>query len=145
MSSDEKSAVDRAGYAALDEKIEVEARGEESIRNDLLLVFPFEHTSREPEIQIHTEEFTALCPWSGLPDLGSLRIEYVPDRVLLELKSLKYYLLSFRQVGIAQEHAACRILDDLLRAISPRRMTVTLEYRARGGIVTTVTVRHPES
>ena len=62
---------------------------------------------------IDTDEFTAMCPWTGLPDFGVLTVSYVPDRSCVELKSLKYYLLSYRGVGIVQEHAANRILNDL--------------------------------
>ena len=83
-----------------------------------------------------------MCPWTGLPDFGTLTVKYEPDSACIELKSLKYYLLSYRGVGIVQEHAAHRILDDLVAACQPVRMTVTLDYRVRGGLHTTVTVRY---
>jgi 7-cyano-7-deazaguanine reductase len=127
---------------ALEEKVRIEAQGEEAIRPDVLMTFPYKYTDREAEVVIATEEFTALCPWTGLPDLGSLSVRYVPDWQCLELKSLKYYLLTFRSVGIVQEHVANRILADLVAACQPKRMTVTVEYRARGGLLTTVTVNH---
>jgi len=131
-------------YRDLDRQLKLKVEGPEEIRPDLLLCFPYEYggSSRAAEVVIDTEEFSALCPWTGLPDLGTLTVRYVPIRSCLELKSLKYYLLSFRCVGIVQEHAANRILQDLVRACRPRWMSVTLDYRARGGLHTVVTVRH---
>lgn len=84
-----------------------------------------------------------MCPKTGLPDFGTIRIRYVPDERCLELKALKFYLLSFRNEGIFYEAATNRILDDLVSACSPRRMTVTGEFTPRGGISTTVTVKYP--
>ena len=91
---------------------------------------------------LDTDEFTAVCPWTGLPDFGTLTVRYVPDRALLELKSFKYYLLSYRQVGIVQEHAANRILQDLVAVCRPLRMSLTLDYKTRGGIHTMVEVSY---
>ncbi len=132
-------------YAALDGKVEIDRRDETALRPDLLLTFAYEQPEREIEVLIESEEFTALCPWTGLPDFGALSVRYVPDRLCLELKSLKYYLLSFRSVGIVQEHAAARILSDLVQAVSPRRMSLTLDYRVRGGLHTSVSARFQES
>ena len=115
---------------------------EEAIDPSCLLCFDYEYPGREAEVVIDTDEFTAVCPWTGLPDFGRLTIAYVPDRLCIELKSLKYYLLTYRQVGIVQEHAANRILRDLVEACRPLRMTVTLDYKVRGGLHTTVTVRY---
>ena len=78
-----------------------------------------------------------------MPDYGTLTISYIPGESCIELKSLKYYLLSYRDVGIVQEHAANRILLDLLALCPPRSMKVTLDYKVRGGIHTAVTVEHP--
>jgi 7-cyano-7-deazaguanine reductase len=86
-----------------------------------------------------------VCPWSGLPDFGRLVVRYLPKERVLELRSLKYYLLSYRQVGIFQEHAANRILNDLVRVTVPAWMELELDYRLRGGIHTTVTARWPAS
>lgn len=119
--------------------------GEEAIRPDFLETFAYQYLHREAEITIETDEWNCVCPFSGLPDFGTLVIRYVPHKLCLELKSLKYYLTSFRQVGIYQEHAANRVLEDLVRAVQPRRMEVTLDYRLRGGIHTVVTVRYPEA
>ncbi len=115
--------------------------GLEAIRPELLETFDYEYPGREAEIDIVTDEWNCVCPFSGLPDFGTLRVRYVPGEVCLELKSLKYYLTTFRTVGIYQEHAANRILDDLVAASRPRRMEVTLDYRLRGGLHTVVTVR----
>ena len=89
-------------------------------------------------MSIDTDEFTAVCPWTGLPDYGTLYISYVPAQSCIELKSLKFYLLSFRDVGIVQEHAANRILKDLVALCRPHRMKITLDYKVRGGIHTAV-------
>jgi len=130
-------------YRALDGKLTLAIEGENAIRPDLVITFPHRRPSGGAEVSIATDEFCAVCPWTGLPDHGTLTVTYVPRARLLELKSLKYYLLSFRQVGIVQEHAAERILADLVRAARPARMTVTLEYHVRGGLCTTVTISHP--
>ena len=131
-------------YAKLESAYEIQ--GEETIDASCLLAFDYEYPEQESEVAIDSDEFTAVCPWTGLPDFGALIIKYVPHRKLLELKSLKYYLLSYRQVGIVQEHAANRILQDLVSACRPRRMSVTLDYKTRGGIHTSVDVayRSPE-
>ncbi len=130
-------------YRALDRQLALEVRGVEAIRADLLLGFPYEHPGQELEVRVDTEEFSALCPWTGLPDLGRLELVYTPRRTLLELKSLKLYLLSYRQVGIVQEHAAARVLADLVAVLTPRRLRLTLAYRVRGGLETVVTAEHP--
>ena len=109
-----------------------------AIDTGVLETFPYEHAGKEIVVAIDTDEFTAVCPWSGLPDFGSVKIEYIPARVILELRSFKYYLLSYRNVGIYQEHAANRILEDLARVVSPKWMKVTVDYRIRGGIRTVV-------
>ena len=113
---------------------------ETTIDSQCLLTFDYEYPGQQAEVVIDTEEFTAMCPWTGLPDFGVLTVSYVPDRSCIELKSLKYYLLSYRGAGIVQEHAANRILNDLVASCEPLRMTVTLDYKARGGLHTSVTV-----
>lgn len=121
----------------------LEWKSEEQIDASVLLSFDYQYSNQPAEITIDTEEFTALCPWTGLPDTGILTITYEPSNKLLELKSLKYYILSYRDVGIVQEHAAGRILEDLVAACKPKRMTILLDYRMRGGLHTSVTVQHP--
>ena len=130
-------------YEDLDRFLDLPVLGVEAIRSDCLLAFDFEHAGSATEIVISTEEFTAVCPWTGLPDQGTLIVKYVPQASCVELKSLKYYLLSYRSVGIVQEHAANRILDDLVAVCSPQRMAVTLDYLPRGGIKTVVTAEYP--
>jgi len=118
--------------------------GYEKIAAGELDVFPYEYRGKRAEVVIETDEFTAVCPYSGLPDFGTVRVRYVPREVCIELRSLKYYLMSYRSVGIYQEHAAQRILEDLVRCSGPEEMTVELEYKVRGGIRTVVRVRYPE-
>jgi 7-cyano-7-deazaguanine reductase len=117
--------------------------GPEQVTPGVLEVFPYEYPGREAEVEIVSDEWNCVCPFSGLPDFGTLTIRYVPTDVCVELKSLKYYLTSYRTVGIYQEHAANRILEDLVAACRPRRLEVVLDYRLRGGLHTVVTVRHP--
>ncbi len=127
-------------YEGLDRQVLV--RPEETIDAACLLTFQFEYPDQETQVQLDTDEFTAVCPWTGLPDYGTLDIIYVPGQTVIELKSLKYYLMSYRDVGIVQEHAANRILNDLVELCQPRSMKVTLDYRVRGGIHTAVTVQY---
>ena len=101
-----------------------------------LETFPYEYPGKDIVVTIATDEFTAVCPWSGLPDFATIRIDYTPARVILELRSLKYYLLSYRNVGIYQEHLVNRVLEDLVRVTRPKWMKVTADYRLRGGIHT---------
>lgn len=105
-----------------------------------LETFPNPRPGRDFEIAIACPEFTSMCPKTGLPDFGTITIRYVPDATCLELKALKYYLLDFRNQGIFYEAATNRILDDLVAACQPRRMTVVGDFTARGGITTKVTV-----
>ena len=101
--------------------------------------FPNPRPGRVFEIAIDCPEFTSMCPKTGLPDFGTIRIRYVPDERCIELKSLKYYLLEFRNKGIFYESVTNQILDDLVAVCGPRRMTVVGDFTARGGISTTVT------
>jgi 7-cyano-7-deazaguanine reductase len=107
-----------------------------------LETFPNPRPERDFEIAIDCPEFTSMCPKTGLPDFGTIRIRYVPGDRCIELKSLKYYLLAFRNQGIFYEAVTNRILDDLVSACGPRRMTVIGEFTARGGISTTVTAEY---
>ena len=107
-----------------------------------LETFPNPQPGRDYEIAIRCPEFTSVCPKTGLPDFGEIRISYVPDQRCIELKALKYYLLEFRSKGIFYEAATNQILDDLVGACRPRWMTVTGAFSARGGITTKVTAEH---
>ena len=97
---------------------------------------------RDYTIRIRVPEFTCLCPKTGQPDFATLHIEYVPDRLCVELKSLKLYVWSFREEGAFHEAVTNRILDDLVQAVRPRFMRLTAEFNVRGGIYTTVVAEH---
>lgn len=101
---------------------------------------------RDYEIRVECPEFTCVCPKTGQPDFASITIHYVPDRVCVELKSLKLYLGSFRDEGHFHEAVTNRILDDLVAALAPRRMRIEADFNVRGGIRTVVVAEHlPES
>ena len=110
-----------------------------------LETFPNPNPERDYEISFECPEFTCLCPKTGQPDFGVLRIRYVPDRLCVELKSLKLYLWSFRNEGHFHEAVTNRVLDDLVRAARPRRMTVVGDFSARGGITTKVVATYPDA
>ena len=105
--------------------------------------FPNPRPERDYEIAFECAEFTCLCPRTGQPDFATISIRYVPDALCVELKSLKLYLWSFRDEGHFHEAVTNRVLDDLVRLLHPRRMTVTGDFRIRGGIHTVVTASHP--
>jgi 7-cyano-7-deazaguanine reductase len=107
-----------------------------------LETFPNRHPGRDYEIEIVCPEFTSVCPKTGQPDFGTIRIRYVPDVKCIELKSLKLYLHGYRDQGIFYEHLTNVILDDLVKAVRPRRMTVEGDFNVRGGIATIVRASH---
>jgi 7-cyano-7-deazaguanine reductase len=104
--------------------------------------FPNPRPGRDYEIAIRCPEFTSVCPKTGLPDFGEIRITYVPGDRCIELKALKYYMLDFRNRGIFYESVTNQILDDLVAVCAPQRMTVVGDFSARGGITTTVTATY---
>ena len=130
-------------YETLDEKLEME--DEDTIKADLLMAFNYEYSGSDTSVSIDTSEFTAVCPWTGLPDFGSIYIKYVPDKLCIELKSLKYYLMTYTKVGIVQEHAANKILEDLAKCCEPISMSIDLDYKVRGGIHTSITCNYKKS
>lgn len=107
-----------------------------------LEVFKNPEPGRDYEIDLECPEFTCLCPKTGQPDFATVRVSYVPDKLCVELKSLKLYLWSYRNEGTFHEAVTNKILDDLVRAISPRRMTVEGDFHVRGGIHTVVRAHH---
>jgi 7-cyano-7-deazaguanine reductase len=109
----------------------------------LVETFPNRNPERDYEIKIVAPEFTAVCPRTGQPDFATLTLTYVPDKLCLELRSLKLYLQSYRNRGVFHEHVSNEILNDLVKSCRPRRMTLTGEFNVRGGIYTTVTVSYP--
>ncbi len=115
---------------------------EDAIDVAVLETLPFEYLGSATEVVYLTDEFTSVCPWTGLPDFAKLTITYVPDTKLVELKSLKYYLTSFRSVGILQEHAVNRVLNDLVKLLQPVSMRIDADYNDRGGIKTRATARY---
>ena len=108
-----------------------------------LETFPNPTPERDYEIRFECPEFTCLCPVTGQPDFATLRIRYVPDELCVELKSLKLYLWSYRDEGAYHEAVTNRILDDLVGATHPRRMTVEGDFLVRGGIHTVVEASYP--
>ena len=104
--------------------------------------WPNQFPEREYEIEIGMPEFTSVCPKTGLPDSGELVLRYVPDKSCLELKSLKIYTLAYRNLGIFQENAVNRMLNDVVRACRPIRATIIGEFAPRGGLSTLVTATY---
>ena len=100
---------------------------------------------RDFEINMECPEFTCVCPKTGQPDFATIRITYVPDKICLELKSLKLYLWSYRNEGTFHEAVTNKILDDLVAACQPRKMTVVGDFNVRGGIHTTVTATYEQN
>lgn len=107
-----------------------------------LETFPNPSREREYVIRFETPEFTCLCPKTGQPDFATIRVEYVPDELCVELKSWKLYLWSYRNEGAFHEAVTNKILDDLVAAIRPRRARVEGDFNVRGGIHTTVVAEH---
>lgn len=108
-----------------------------------LETFPNPKPGRDYEIRFDTPEFTCVCPMTGQPDFATIRIAYTPAKKCVELKSLKLYLWSFRNEGHFHEAVTNRILDDLVAALKPKRMTVVGDFLVRGGIHTVVEAHHP--
>lgn len=113
--------------------------------SEKLETFPNPNPDRDYVINFECPEFTCLCPRTGQPDFATIRIEYVPDKLCVELKSLKLYLWSYRNEGAFHEAVTNKILDDLVKATEPRRMKVVGDFLVRGGIHTVVTAEHKKS
>lgn len=110
----------------------------ENIRSDFLETIDYEGNPQE--IMYETDEFSAVCPFSGLPDIARIEIVYIPVKKIVELKSLKYYFISFRNVGIYQELATDRIYKDIYQCLKPKYLSVKTIYNIRGGILSTCTM-----
>ena len=123
---------------AIAEGKRLEFCGEDKISTDVLETFAYEGPRQR--IECFTKEFSAVCPYSGLPDLASIKIEYIPAKKCVELKSLKYYYLSYRNVGIYQEGVTTRIYTDLVKVLEPDELILTVVYQTRGGIDTTTSI-----
>jgi 7-cyano-7-deazaguanine reductase len=107
-----------------------------------LETFPNRHPNRDYIVTLETDEFTCVCPMTGQPDFARLNIRYIPDKRIIESKSLKLYLWSYRDEGAFHEHVANRILDDLVAALAPRWCKITAEFAVRGGIAITIEAEH---
>ena len=101
------------------------------------------HPNRDYEIYVSIPEFNCVCPKTGLPDFANIQITYIPDKSIVELKSLKLYMVKFRNVGIFHEYVTNQILEDFKNACNPRRITVIGDFHPRGGIKTVVTTKYP--
>jgi len=121
----------------------MEKEAKAGLRKKLPPIDTFPNQFPDYEIKIEIPEFTSVCPKTGLPDFGVLEIRYTPDKHCLELKSLKLYLLGYRNLGIFYENAVNRILDDIVKACRPVRATVIGEFNPRGGMMSTVEARYP--
>ena len=131
-----------AQFQALGRKLEF--KGLDAIDAAALEGFDYQFPGKDIEIVTSTAEFTSVCPFSGLPDFGRLTITYIPDRRCVELRSLKYYLMSYRNIGIFYEHLANRILEDLVALLAPKRMSVVCDFTIRGGLQTTIKAEHTQ-
>ncbi|WP_031496020.1 preQ(1) synthase [Bryobacter aggregatus] len=105
-------------------------------------VWPNQYPDRDYEIEITSPEFTSVCPKTGLPDQGTITVRYVPDQSCLELKSYKMYMLAYRNLGIFQENVVNRFLEDIVRAASPRKVTVVGDFTPRGGIYSKISASY---
>ncbi len=112
----------------------------DKITTDFLESMPYDGNPQM--IEYHTNEFSAVCPYSGLPDIAKVFIKYVPNKKIIELKSLKYYFVSFRNVGITQEEVTDKIFSDLKDIFVPRYLSVVTVYNTRGGIDSTCTMEY---
>ncbi len=129
----------KKSYEGLQENIK-------TLKTPKIDVWRNQYADREYTIHLHIPEFTCICPKTGLPDFATLQVSYSPTRTCLELKSFKYYIVFFRNIGIFHEHFVNKILDDIVNACAPRWAKVEAVVNSRGGIQTTVVAQyHPSS
>jgi len=128
----------KTGYEGLQEDVR-------KLKTPKIEVWQNKYPDKDYTIDIDLGEFTCICPKTGLPDFADIHIGYIPDKACLELKSLKLYMIFYRDIGIFHEHAVNKMLDDLVRACHPRRMRIVGEFNVRGGIKTTVTAEYRKS
>ncbi len=112
------------------------------VSKELLQAMPYQYVGSDINVCIQTEEFTCLCPWTGLPDFADLTIKYIPNKTVVELKSLKMYLQSYRMVGMVHESVVNSIMNDIKALLEPKKIFVELKFKIRGGITTTVTAEN---
>ncbi len=113
-----------------------------NLKTPKIEVWQNQYPDKENMVTLDTNEFTCICPKTGLPDFGRFKIQYIPNKFCVELKSFKMYLTFFRNVGIFHEHLANKILDDFVKACKPRFTRIEIEMNMRGGIKTTVSAMH---
>ncbi len=118
---------------------------EAGLKARLPAIETFRNQFPDYEITIEIPEFTSVCPKTGLPDFGTIRLRYMPDKKVLELKSLKEYILAYRNLGIFYENVVNRVLEDVVKACRPKTAAVTGEFNPRGGLRSVVEARYPRS
>ena len=128
----------RSLYEGLQNKVRL-------LKTPALETWKNQYPDRSYIITIDIPEFTCICPKTGLPDFATIVIRYIPDKLCIELKSLKYYTIFYRDIGIFNENVVNKMLDDAVRACKPRWMEITGEFNARGGIKTTVSAEYGEN
>jgi 7-cyano-7-deazaguanine reductase len=116
----------------------------DKVTPSVLEVMPYEYAGKDINVRIETGEFTCLCPWTTLPDFAYVVINYNPVESVVELKSLKLYLQSYRMVGMLHESVVNNILSDLAKTVKPKEMCVNMEFRIRGGLTVTVSAEYCE-
>lgn len=143
---DKPTASARDQFKALDKSVPFQ--GPEAIDTACLECFAYDYANKpvadRVDIVTTTDEFTSVCPFSGLPDFATVTITYTPQEHCIELRSLKYYLMSYRNVGIWYEHLVNRMLDDLVKACKPKHMKIEIACKPRGGLSSTVTAEWSE-
>ncbi len=126
--------------SSLKNKIKYNIESPDIVKTDVIVPIEYQYQNRRDiDIVIRQPEYTSVCPMTGLPDVGCITITYRPYKKIVELKSLKFYLLQYRNVGIFYEHVVNRILEDLVAVLEPKYMEITGDFTARGGITTKVT------
>ena len=129
--------------ASLEKQIKYTIESPDIVKTDVLVPMEYQYQNqRDIDIVIQQPEYTSVCPMTGLPDVGCITITYRPYNKIVELKSLKFYLLQYRNVGIFYEHVVNNILNDLVEIIDPKWMEVAGNFTARGGITTKVAVEY---
>ena len=129
--SENKTKAGKSGYEGLQDDVR-------SLKTPAIEVWKNQYKDKTYTIHIKTDEFSCICPKTGLPDFADIAIEYIPDTYCVELNSFKLYLIFFRDIGIFHEHLANRILDDIVNSCRPRYARITTIFKSRGGIGTTV-------
>lgn len=113
-----------------------------NIDTTILQTISYEYPQRKITIELSTEEFTCLCPFSGLPDFAKITLQYIPRKKIIEMKSFKYYIIAYRNVKIYNEHVVNKILEDLIKVLNPFELSVVGEFTLRGGAANKITAKY---